>query len=153
MNIIRTLGFAAALVLPLAGTAAAQNASDYIREPVRIDKTFDQTLAGGCKYTVDVSGTVTPEASPDAGAAQIPIVTPHVAVSAQTVCPTTAAVKVTDDTLGTGPLTWKQLEDSISSRSHVVTVEKTHRCTYGAVFQVVDRQLQVNHFDHACQAL
>ena len=153
MNIIRKLGLAAALVLPLAGTAAAQSASDYIREPVRIEKTFDQKLADGCKYTVDVSGTVTPEASPDGGNAQVPIVKPHIAVSAQTVCPNTAAVKVSDDILGTGPLTWEQLEDSISSRSHVVTVEKAHRCTYGAVFDVVDRQLQVNHFDHACQAL
>lgn len=151
MRIIRTLGLAAALVLPIAATAAAQNASDYIREPVRIDKTFDQTLASGCKYTVSVAGTVTPQQKGPND--QVPIVTPRIAVSAQTVCPNTAAIKVSDDILGTGPLTWKQLEDSISSRSHVFTVEKAHQCTYGAVFKVVDRQLQVNHFDHNCQAL
>ncbi|HEY1953963.1 MAG TPA: hypothetical protein VGH28_00075 [Polyangiaceae bacterium] len=147
MNLIHTLGIVATVGL----ATLSASADDYIRQPIRIDKTFDQALQGGCKYTVSVSGTITPVAAQSSG--QPPLVNPHLDVSAQALCPNEAAVKVTDNVLGTGPLTWAQLEDSLSARSHVYTVENKHHCTYGAVFKVVDKRLELNRFDHNCQTL
>jgi|SRR5690348_3979806 len=155
MKFAHTLSLAAALALA-AVPAVAQSrdggaADDYIRQPIRIDKTFNQSLQGGCKYTVSVSGTITPV--PSQAREQPPLVAPHLDVSAQANCPNTASVKVTDNVLGEGPLTWSQLEDSISQRSRVYTVENKHQCSYGAVFKVVDKQLEVNRFDHHCKLL
>src|SRR6185503_6103444 len=89
-----TLSLAAALALA-AVPAVAQSrdggaADDYIRQPIRIDKTFNQSLQGGCKYTVSVSGTITPV--PSQAREQPPLVAPHLDVSAQANCPNTASV-------------------------------------------------------------
>ena len=155
MRVIHFLSAAVMVAVPLAAApASAQqqyDSNDYIRQPIRFDKTFDQSLEGGCKYRVSVSGTVTPAANSQNQKA--PEVTPKIAVSAEAVCPNQTSVKITDNVLGTGPLTWKQLEDSISSRSHVFTVENQHQCTYGAQFKLVNAQLQLNRFDHNCTAI
>ena len=161
MKMFHMLSLAGALALPFAASSSSAQQSqpqqngngDYIREPVRVDKTFDQSLPNGCKYSLSVRGTITPNPQNAQQSSDTPVVTPHIAVSAQTVCPNAAAVKVTDDVLGTGPLTWKQLQDSVSNRSHVFTVENRHACTYGATMKIVDRQLQVQNFDHHCSAL
>jgi len=170
MKIIHTLSLAVALALPLAAiSASAQQepqkepaksadavkqsygVNDYIRQPVRIDKTFNQSLEGGCKYTVTVSGTITPNAHQKN--AKVPIVTPHLDVASQAVCPNEASVKVTDNVLGSGPLTWGQLQDSLSNRSRVFTVENDHQCTYAADFKLVNAKLELDHFAHACKAI
>ncbi len=160
MKMFHVLSLAGALALPFAASSASaqqqpqqHGSDDYIHQPVRLDKSFDQTLPNGCKYSLSVRGTITPSPESPQQSGSTPVVTPHIAVSAQTVCPATAAVKVTDDVLGSGPLTWQQLQDSISSRSHVFTVENNHACTYGATMKIVDRQLQIQNFDHNCRAL
>jgi hypothetical protein len=162
MKILRKVG-AGALALGLAASAARAQEADaghrstqsydddaYIRAPVRFDKTFNQSLTGGCRYTVSVSGTVTPR--PNQKDATVPVVTPHISVTAEAVCPREESVKVTDDVLGSGPLTWRQLAASLSSRARVYTVERHHQCTYGARFKVVDARLELSRFDHSCKA-
>ena len=154
MKILQTLGLIAALALPAVGASAQQQsygANDYIRQPVRFDKTFTQSLSGGCKYVVNVSGTIAPTAGQQN--AKAPELTPHLTVAAQATCPNEASYKVTDNVLGNGPLTWAQLQDSLSRRSRVYTVEKGHQCQYAADFKHVDSRLQLDHFAHSCQAI
>jgi hypothetical protein len=156
MKIFRTLGPALALALPLAAVpASAQQqsygATDYIRQPIRLDKSFQQAFAGGCTYKVRVEGEVTP--LPGQSGAKVPSVNPRIHVAAEAVCPNEASVKVADDVLGTGPLTWHQLEDSLSSRSRVFTVEHDHQCSYAADFKLVDARLTLARVAHACVTL
>jgi hypothetical protein len=142
---------AAALAVPAFAVAAnTPNEDDYIRQPVRFDQTFRRTVAGDCKYDLAVNGTITP--LPDQPKGSIPMVHPNVSVSAQAACPNEEAVEVTDDVLGDGPLTWRQLEDSIAARARVVTSDKRHECTYAPKFRLVNAKLEIASFDQHCTA-
>ena len=143
---------AAALGAPAFAVAAntPNNEDAYIQQPVRFDQTFRRTV-GDCKYDLNINGTITPLANQKN--AKAPIVHPNVSVSAQAACPTDEAVKVTDDVLGDGPLTWGQLEDSIANRARVVAVDKQHECTYAPKFRVSNAKLEIAAFEQHCTAL
>jgi len=142
---------AAVLSVPaLAVAGNTTNEDDYIRQPVRIDQTFRKT-AGDCKYDVNVNGTITPLANQRN--AKAPLVHPNVSVSALAKCPNDEAAKVTDDVLGDGPLTWRQLEDSLAVRATVVAVDKQHECTYAPKFRVENAKLELTSFTQHCTAL
>lgn len=155
MRIIHAMSLAAALALPLvpawAYADAQQNDDDYIRAPLRLDKRYDKAFEGGCKYTLTVSGTVTP--LPGQENEKAPQVSPNVAVSAFASCPNEASVKVTENILGTGPLTWRQLADSLAQRARVVTTEKQHECVYAPKIHVVGTRVDVVDFDYHCRTI
>lgn len=140
---------AATLAVPALAVAADTRGEDYIKQPVRLDQTFTRTVAGDCKYTLSVRGTITPLQNQEH--AQAPRVSPKISVSAQAMCPTEEAVKVSDDLLGDGPLTWRELERSITDRARVVTVEKQHECSYAPKFRVQNAKLELVSFDQHCK--
>jgi hypothetical protein len=152
MKPIRVMSFVATLAVALLpALACAQSSDAYIRQPVRFNRTFNRTLADGCTYTVRVNGTVTP--LPGQANKSVPRVSPNMSVAAEAVCPNMEAVKVSDNILGDGPLTWNQLADSLARRSRVTTVEQTHRCTYDATFNVTRARLDIANVDYHCTAI
>lgn len=157
MKLIHAVSLAAALVLPLVPTVAEaqqeqkQNDDDYIREPVRLDAHFDKTVDTGCKYQLVIAGTITP--LPGQENEKFPQVAPNVNVTAQASCPNEASLKVTEGILGNGPLTWRQLADSIAQRARVVTTEKKHECTYAPSVHVVGSRVDFTGFDYRCKAI
>ncbi len=152
MKTILAMSFVAALV-PAAAYAQQQQANDddYIRAPVRLDQRLDRTFEGNCKYSVEVKGTITP--LPGQEDQKAPQVSPNVTVSATAACPNEAAVKVSQDILGTGPLTWRQLASSLEERAQVVTVESQHQCTYAPKFRVAAARVEITAFDYHCTAI
>jgi hypothetical protein len=147
------MGFVAALV-PAAALAQQQqqpNADDYIRQPLRLDQRFDRTFEGNCRYSVEVKGTITP--LPGQENAKVPQVSPNVTVSAIASCPNEEAVNVSQNIIGDGPLTWRQLEGSLADRAQVVTVESQHQCTYAPKFHVAAARVEISAFDYHCTAI
>ena len=154
MKVIHTLFLAGALALPagasFAGECQAMSEDAYINQPVQFAQTFERTAAD-CNYKVTVTGSVVPVAAQ--GKAKIPAVDPRVDVTAQATCPNVETAKLSSHILGVQPLTWRQLANSIGKRSHVITVERGHECTYGADFKLVNARLEMQKFDHYCKAI
>jgi hypothetical protein len=153
MNLMRTVCLAGALALPGAAFAhdrEAMNEDAYIKQPVHFDSTFERS-AGDCTYKVRVSGSVTPVSNEGNG--KIPAVDPKLDVMAEAKCPNVETAKLTSHILGVQPLTWRQLSDGITQRSHVMTVEQSHACTYGAQFRLLNANLELQRFDHYCKAI
>jgi hypothetical protein len=161
MKIIHVVSLAAALALPwwlfepewayAQQDQPQQNDDDYIREAVRLDRRYDNVVEGGCKYSLEITGTITP--LPGQENEQPPQVTPNVAVTAQAACPAEESLKITNNVLGTGPLTWRQLANSLAERARVVTTEKNHECTFAPSLRVVGSRVDVTGFDHHCRAI
>ena len=155
MRVIRTLFLAGALLLPAGASFAhgdrqALNEDAFINQPVHFDQTFERAAAD-CNYRVTVTGSITPVG--DQGRAKAPAVDPRIDVMAEAKCPNVETAKLTSHILGVQPLTWRQLGNSIGKRSHVITVEKGHECTYGADFKLVNATLEMQRFDHYCKAI
>jgi hypothetical protein len=59
----------------------------------------------------------------------------------------------TSHLLDPGPLTWRQLDDTLQQRSRVITVEAGHECTFAAQFQADDKRLDMVRFDRNCHKI
>lgn len=139
-----------AVVWIAASAAAADEADTYIREPVRLQQTFTHA-AGSCTYRLDIAGTI--NVKPGQENAPAPELDPNVRVMARAVCPSVESLKSTTAALAPGPLTWRQLSQSLSERSMVVTVERGHECTYAGELRVVGSNVLMDRFDNQCRAI
>ncbi len=151
MKKILAMSFAAVLVPAAAFAQQQQNEDEYIRQPIRLDQRFDRSFEGNCRYSVEVKGTITP--LPGQENAKAPQLSPNVTVSAIASCPNEEAVSVSQNVIGQGPLTWRQLADSLAERAQVVTVESQHQCTYAPKFRVAAGRVEIWTFDHFCTAI
>lgn len=128
-----------------------QQDSDYIRQAVHLDQKLSKTVEGGCKYDVTIIGNITP--SQNASNDKVPQVSPNLNVTAQASCPNQATFKMTDNLQGSGPLTWRQLADTLEQRARVITLEQNHACTYSPKFNIVASKVEMSSFDRRCTAV
>ncbi len=128
-----------------------QQDSDYIRQAVHLDQKLSRTVEGGCKYDVTIVGNITPaQGTPND---KVPQVSPNLNVTAQASCPNQATFKMTDNLQGSGPLTWRQLADTLEQRARVITLEKNHACTYTPKFNIVASKVEMSSFERRCTSV
>jgi hypothetical protein len=111
----------------------------------RLTTSYSATLANGCRYALDVDGSVIPLATPTSLE-----LSPDLSVSASVNCPAAATLRSNDDTVFTSAVTPSQLVSLLAQRATVTTSVSGEPCRYQPSFLYDNERLTVRGVTLTC---